>query len=227
MAFCKNCGTDMGDAHFCPGCGTPVEGASAPSAPVMDVRQRSLQDMENMRAYFGKKAAQYDEFAAVNAEVAERSAKGFGGYIVAAVISVVLALLLKAVFFWFVAALCVGGFILFKKKNADKLAVVAARQAELSTELETYYKDYGYCPIGFEYTSPAMLESLHEMIRKGRASNPSDAINLLLDDLRKEEELEQLKATRAAAEETAKNTKTAAKAAKKSARYSAASFWFK
>ncbi len=53
MAFCKNCGTDMGDARFCPSCGAAVDGPVAPAAPVLDVRQRSLQDMENMRAYFG------------------------------------------------------------------------------------------------------------------------------------------------------------------------------
>ena len=219
MAFCKNCGTDMGEARFCPSCGTAVDGAVAPAAPVMDVRQRSLQDMENMTAYFGAKAAQYDELDAVNAEVAERSAKSFGGYIVAAVISAVIALF-GVPFFWVVAVLAVVGFVLFKKKNADKLAVVSARQAELTQELETYYKDYGYCPVGFEYTSPAMLGALHEMIRKGRATNPGDAINLLLDDLRKEEELAEIKATRAAAEETAKQTK-------KNARYSAANFWLK
>lgn len=219
MAFCKNCGTDMGEARFCPSCGSAIDGAVAPTAPVLDPRQRSMQEMANMRAYFGQKAAQYEEKAAVDAEVAERSAKRFGGYIGVAVVSAIIALI-GVPFFWVVAVLAVAGFILFKKKNSDKLTVVAARQAELAEELETYYKDYGYCPIGFEYTAPDMLAALSTMIEKGRASTPGDAINLLLDDLRKEEEMAEIKATRAAAEETAKQTK-------KNARYSAANFWLK
>lgn len=31
MAFCKNCGADIGDAKFCPHCGTAVEGSSGSS----------------------------------------------------------------------------------------------------------------------------------------------------------------------------------------------------
>lgn len=206
----------MGDARFCPNCGAGVDG---PAAPVMDVRQRSINEMENMRAYFGVKAAEYDALDAVTAEVNERSAKSFAGYIIGAVISVIIALF-GAAFFWVVAVLCVAGFILFKKSNKDKLTAALARQAALTEELETYYKDYGYCPVGFEYTSPAMLEALYEMIRKGRASNPADAINLLLDDLRQEEMQKTLEETKKAAEETAKQSR-------KAARYSSANFWFK
>ena len=236
MSFCKQCGSDLNGAKFCPNCGTSAEGApNYAGVPVgADVRQRSIADMQHMISYFGAKKAQYDEFEKVTEEVMDRSARGFGGWIGAAIISVLIALFSKAGFFYVVAIAFVAAFILLKKQNKEKLAIVIARQTELHNELEAYYEAYGYCSVGFEYTKPSTLEALYELIRKGRVTTPGDAINTYLADQQQAEMLRlQQEATEAAkntekyAKQTAKNTKKIARTSRKGAIYSGASFWFK
>ena len=227
MAFCKHCGSDLNGAKFCPNCGTSVEGEAAPVAVGADVRQRSIADMQHMISYFGAKKAQYDEFESVSTEVADRSSRGFGGWIVGAIICVAIALFSKAFFFYIVAAGCIAGFVFFRKKNKEKLAVANARQVELQKELEQHYEAYGYCSVGFEYTRPSTLEALYDLIRKGRVTTPGDAINTYLADRQQEEMLRLQQEATEAAKETAKNSKKAAKSAKKAAGYASASFWFK
>jgi hypothetical protein len=202
--------------------------ASYAGVPVgADVRQRSIADMQHMISYFGAKKEQYDEFEKVSEEVMDRSTRGFGGWIVAAVISLLIGIFSEAVFFYIAAVAFVAGFILFRKKNADKLAIVTARQTKLHNELEAYYEAYGYCSVGFEYTRPSTLEALYELIRKGRVTTPGDAINTYLADQQQAEMLRLQQEATDAAKETAKNTKKAAKSAKKAAGYASASFWFK
>ena len=117
--------------------------------------------------------------------------------------------------------------ILLKKKNKTALAAATAKQENIYKKLTDYYEDYGYCSVGMEYTKPATLEILYDLIRKGRATTPGDAINIYLADLEQAEMRRLQEEATAAAKETAKNTKQAAKSAKKAARYSSASFWFK
>ena len=223
MAFCKQCGADLNGARFCPNCGANADGSVMTAAGAnfgMDVRQRSLADMENMMTYFGLKAAQYKELDEVTAEVGYRSENGPTKWLVAGIVCAVIGLLFKAVFFYVMAVLLVVVFVLRSKKNKELLTVAAERQAELKNELAQHYVDYGYCPIGLEYTEPGILNGIYEIIRKGRANNPGDAINLWLDDIHKAE-LEK------SAAETAEASKLAAKSAKRAAGYSAASFWLK
>ena len=232
MANCKQCGTDLNGARFCPNCGASASGEMAApnyaSVPVgADVRQRSIADMQHMISYFGAKKAVYDEFEKVSKEVEERTLRGFGGWIVAAIISILIAVFSEAAFFYVVAVAFVAAFILLKKQNKGKLAIATARQNELHSELEAYYEAYGYCSVGFEYTRPSTLEALYELIRKGRVTTPGDAINTYLADQQQEEMLRLQKEATDAAKETAKNTKKAAKNAKKAAGYASASFWFK
>lgn len=224
MAFCKECGTDLAGAKFCPNCGASAEGLVSQAnvgAPVgADVRQRSMADMEHMLGYFGAKEAQYDEFEKVSAEVADRSSRSFAGWIIAAVISLLIGIFATAPFFFVVVALCIVGFIFFKKQNKEKLAVATARQEELHAELEKHFKDYGYCAVGFQYTKPATLRILYELIEEGRVTNPGDAINVYKADLAQTEMLRLQQEAADAAKETAKNSK-------KAARYASANFWFK
>lgn len=232
MANCKQCGADLNGARFCPNCGASASGEMAApnyaSAPVgADVRQRSIADMQHMISYFGAKKATYDEFEKVSEEVQERTLRGFGGWIGAAIISVLIGIFSEAAFFYVVAVAFVAAFILLKKKNKDKLAIATARQTELHNELEAYYEAYGYCSVGFEYTRPSTLEALYELIRKGRVTTPGDAINTYLADQQQAEMLRLQQEATDAAKETAKNTKKAAKSAKKAAGYASASFWFK
>ncbi len=229
MAFCSQCGADMGGANFCPSCGTASNEVAVQSRmPVgADVRQRSLADMEHMVEYFGVKKPQYDEFDKVSDEIAKRSEKSFAGWIIAAVAMVLIGIFAKAFFFYILAAGFVALFILQMKKNKDKLAAAKARQDALGNELAEYYNDYGYCAVGMEYTKPATLMAIYDLIRKGRASTPGDAINIYLADL-EQAEMHRLQAeATAAAKETAENSRQAAKSARKAASYSSASFWFK
>lgn len=223
MAFCKQCGTDLNNAAFCPNCGTAAGDLAAQpqaAAPVYaDVRQRSMADMENMLKYFGAKQSVYDEYDAVTAQVEDLSSRGMTGWIVGAVICGIIGLF-GVYFFFALAVACIVIGILLNKKNKEKLAVAVARQEELNKELTTYFKDYGYCPVGFEYTWPSTLAVLYDLISKGRVSTPGDAINIYLDDLHKMKMEEE-------AEKTREATQQAAKSAKKAAGYASASFWFK
>ena len=221
---------ELNGSRFCPACGTPAEGIQPvqhgiPS--VMDRRQRSLKDMEQMIGYFGAKKQWYDDFDAVSAEVEERSARSVAGWVGAAVISAVIGMFSEAFFFYIAAAGFVALAILLKKNNKDKLAKAVERRDLIGGKLLAYYEEYGYCPVGLEYTKPAILNALYELIRKGRASEPGDAINIYLADLNQQEMLRMQQETMAAAKETAKNTKKAAKAAKRSASYATANFWLK
>ncbi len=239
MMTCKNCGSELGNAKFCPNCGASISGempaATYAGVPVgADVRQRSIADMQHMISYFGAKEAQYAEFDKVSEEVQDRSSRGFGGWIVASIVSLLIGIFSEAFFFYIAAAAMVAGFIFFRKQNKNKLAIATARQEELANELQDHYDAYGYCSIGFEYTAPATLATLYDYIRKGRVTTPGDAINQYLADLDSKRMMElQEQATQAAqesaeyAKQTAKNTKKIARTSRKGAIYSGASFWFK
>ena len=233
MGFCKQCGTDLNGANFCPSCGTSaneqvaVQQNNSTVPAGADVRQRSIADMEHMMKYFGAKSEVYDEYETICQEVEQRTMYSSGGWIAAAVICFLIGIFSKGVFFFIATAAFIALSIVFKKKNKQKLEVAIERQTVLSNEISTYYADYGYCAVGLEYTKPSTLSALYDLIRKGRASNPSDAINLYLDDLHKAALERSAAETAAAAQETARNTKQAAKSAKKAAAYSSANFWFK
>lgn len=239
MAFCKQCGADLNGANFCPSCGTAANAdivAAQPQnvAPVgADSRQRSLADLDHMMRYFGMKQKQYDDYDTVTEEVETRKSKTHLGLLLTFVGILVFFFVIGTEF----SAKISGGlffgvpfliaYILLRRNNKKKLDVALVKQAKLATELNDYYAAYGYCSVGFEYTNPKILYQINDIIRIGRANNPGDAINLLLDDIHKEKMEKEAQATRLAAEEGAAQAKQAAKAAKKSARYSAASFWFK
>lgn len=222
MAFCKQCGADLNGANFCAGCGTPADGnvAVQQAAPAMDPRQASLAEMEKMVNYFGAKADVYRECDAVAAEVKERSERTFLGWIGAAVLCVIIGLFSKAIFFYIAAVPFVVGYVLKRKKNKEKLAVATAHYDKLSNELEQLFVNYGYCPIGQEYTHPDILGILYDLVRKGRATTPGDAVNRYLDDLDKEEQQRKLG-------EIAESTKQAAKTAKDARNVAVADFLFK
>lgn len=231
MANCKQCGADLNGAKFCPNCGASANGemATQQAAPVgADTRQRSLAEMDRMRSYFGAKKQDYDDFHAVSAEIEERSDRTYGGWIGAAVIAALIGIFFKGGFLFFLAAAaCVALSVVLSKKNKTELAAAVLKQEEIANRLQTYYDEYGYCSIGFEYTEPSILEVLYDYIRKGRASNPGDAINIYLADVDRAEMLKLQAEATEAAKETAANTKKAAKQSRRAAGYSAASFWLK
>ena len=251
MAFCKPCGTNWDGAKFCPGCGaaadseTAVQRRSSAASVNADIRRQSLADMNDMIRYFGAKKAQYDALDAVSERVNALEAKRHTGWLVAGIVCALLAIwilcigssenyLLAAIIMLAPPAGMIALFVLLRKKTQEKLDAALIQQADLTIELTDHYNAYGYCPIGFKYTSPLALNTINDIIREGRANTPEAAINVLLDDLHKYEMEQAAKQTAEAAtatmkntEQIAKNTKDAAKSARKAAGYASASFWFK
>lgn len=233
MEFCKNCGAALNGANFCANCGTSAKGEMMAQQGYMnmqmtaDPRQRSLADMEQMISYFGAKKKWYDDYDMISKEVEDRSSRSYGGWIGAAVISALLGIFNGAIFFYIAAVAFIALFILLKKKNKAALAVATSRQENLHKKLTEYYESYGYCSVGMEYTKPDTLNVLHDLIRKGRANTPGEAINVHLADKAQEEMRRLQEEATEAAKETARNTKKAAKQARRAAGYASASFWFK
>ena len=215
MAFCRNCGMDTGNARFCIGCGAPVEVGYV----TMDPRQRSLREMEQMIDYFSIKKHQYDEMLRKGEEIKECEEKGFGIFVAGAVIFGLVALYTVKPLWWLAVAAYIAGRIFAKHKNQEKLAKANARRMALAQELSDHYAAYD-CPVGFEYTDPRVLEAMYNILRQGRASDISQALNIMLQDMRDEKLLDLQEQQTIAAKEAADNTRTAAG-------YAGASFWLK
>lgn len=220
MAFCKQCGADIGDAVFCPSCGVSQEVATVNSTPTQDPRQQGLMEMDRMIKHFGAKRAVYDEYDAVSAQVAELSDKSIVGPVGAGVISLLIGIFAEGWFWYVLAGVLIVAGVLMGKNNKNKLTIATARQNELEAELAELYKSYGYCPIGQEYTKPAILDNIYNVIRSGRASDPGMAINIIQQEIENAER-------KAREEELIAATKDAAKQAKSAKRWAAADFIFK
>ena len=93
------------------------------------------------------------------------------------------------------AAFFVPGIIMLvvnaknEKKYWKDFEYTADRYDFLYNDLNVYYRNYGYCPIGFEYSHPKVLQLVKDMIKSGRANNTTDAINTMIEDHRREVEL--------------------------------------
>lgn len=220
MAFCKQCGADLNGANFCASCGTPADGNVVAPQVAADPRQQTLVEMNRMKVYFGTKTDLYKQYDTVAAEVKERTEKSFAGWIIASVLCLIIGMLSKAVFFYIVIVPFIAFYILLKKKNKEKLAEASALLDKLGAELAQFYADYGYCPIGLEYTHPDILPRLCDYVNKGRANTLTDAINRMIED----DDRAQAEADR---KEMIRQNAEIAKQTKKASRYAAASFWLK
>ena len=98
----------------------------------------------------------------------------------------------------------IRGYKKRSKKYGEEYNALLIRRDWLTNELKTNFEAYPACPISYEYTHPRILNILTSYIQSGRANTITDAVNLLHDELYKQEMLDQAAATRAAAEE-AKN----------------------
>lgn len=243
MAFCKQCGTNLNEAKFCPNCGAAADGEivaqqkQAVSAVNSDIRRQSLAEMSDMLKYFGTKKDQYDKLDVVNKKVEKLSSKSYTGWLICGVLFTLIGFWIfkhssglfvaRILFSFFIPALCFAAFVLFRKKNIKKLNAATQEQMELCEELADHYAAYGYCPLGIEYTNPAVLALINDVIRQGKASTPEDALNRLVEELHNAKMEKEAEITAAAAIATAEHTKQAAKSARKAAGYAAADFWLK
>ena len=199
----------------------------APMPTTMDVRRQSIREMNQMMQYFGEKKAWYENLDALNAEIEERTLRSFGGWIGSAIVSLLIGLFSGALFFYIAAAGLVALTVLQIKKNKEALAAATTRRDKQERKLTAYYEEYGYCPVGMEYTHPAILQVLNHIITGGRASNPGDAINIYLEDQHKAKMEDEAKAATRAMEENNRQLERIRKQTKKNATYSSLNFWFK
>lgn len=88
---------------------------------------------------------------------------------------------------------------------------------QLSEELDTHFKNYGYCAVAESYTNPKILREIREPINIGRADTIKESMNLLVQDAHNAE-----MASHAAA--TANSARSAARGANVAAFFTAASF---
>ena len=91
------------------------------------------------------------------------------------------------------------------------------RYDALANELNTYFLNYGYCPVAASYSNPRILELIREPINLGRADTIKEAINVMIMDSHNSEM--ELQATLAA-----QSAASAARGAKAAAFFSAANF---
>ncbi len=116
-----------------------------------------------------------------------------------------------------------------KKKKTRKLEQLAQEYDQLRQELQDYYNAYTNCPIGIEYTHPDDIENILDIVRSGRATRISDAINVIIDDIHKEKvEQSAREAARNSAEAAylaRKASKNASKAADSASRAEWNSYW--
>ena len=222
MAFCNECGTNLNGASVCPNCGANttvvVQSGTANVLAGGDVRQNTLAEFQKLLEYFGQKQAAYNEFDELYAEAQERSGKIYGVWTVIGIGAIVFGVTNILVMILGIIILIVSSTS--KNNNKQRLEVVQARLVELETELVDYYNAYVNCPIGLEYVRPDVLFALNELVRNGRATTISEAINIFVADAKQEEMLQLQR-------EAAESAKEAAKSAKRTASYSTASFWLK
>lgn len=197
-------------------------------------RMSNMQEMDRMYSYFSQKAAEYDEYDLINYTLDEYDRRK-PGLLVWGIILLVIGFSLLvgfianeveagAIIFMLVWCLGATGMILAfifgtisRKKNKEAALM---RLVELADELHTHFLGYGYCPVGEEYTNPAILQKIGEIIRMGRANNIMDAINIMFDDAHKSQ-------MEYAAMETMRSSRQAAAGATTAAVFAAANFFLR
>lgn len=247
---CQNCGKDLNqEAKFCDGCGTPISYSQQFTAqPVsypaqkrnynqerMNVRIGEIAELNRMIGYFSKKSAQYTEYDNVCARIdhlarGKKSALLVWGIIVASlgVLSAFAsfasreygALFIFFLIYIFPGAAMICGHVFSVRAYNKNVATANRRYDELTNELFNYYKAYGYCPVGAEYTNPSNLVAILNVIQSGRADTTKDAINVLVEDTYRCN-------MQKIAAQTARSAAAAARGAKTSAVFSAANFFLR
>lgn len=186
MDYCKQCGTEISGANYCPNCGLPASEElmnQKEYAGILfgrNLRMDSLAELERMRAYFETKKAEYSECEKLARKILKRSAYSPTGSVVGALACLILGFLYKP--FFVGLAIFVVFAIIRLVGNHRKLKEAKTRLRELNTELTEYYEAYGYCPIGLEYTKPEILFKVSEIIRQGRKETISGAVDRYEED---------------------------------------------
>ncbi len=238
--FCSSCGTEIADGSvFCASCGASQSGTvvsarnqSNSIQSTLAARKEVIEEMDRMIQHFEQKREQYNQYDDLVDTVVKKVRRAavpllVWGIIIAScgIIDVammgggaktvpVLAVSLS------VGLLMIGGHIAINATRSKQVKVMYAELCNIREELETHYKAFGPCLIGMTYTNPSILATIKETIQDGRADSPRDAINILLDDVHKDE-------MEALAEQTLIATEMAASNAGNASFFAAANFFLK
>ena len=211
----------------CTGCYSPVDQR-------MSIRKSEMDEMQRMINYFSQKSAEYDEYDRVCELLDPNLYRKRGGLLAWGILFALLSILffviaayskesafiITALVILIGAALMIMGYVLSSNARARNYAYVCRRFDELSDELYTYYKQYGSCMVSAEYTNPANLLAIYEVMNSGRADTIKEAINILISDAHRNN-MEYM------ARQTAIASRAAARGAQTAAVFSAANFFLR
>ncbi len=202
----------------------------------VDEREESMKEMEKMITYFSKKSYLYTDFdsALYELEKYNRSGKRTA-LLVWGIILICLSLFIGpyacsdsgniGVFFGAFALIGFPGIIMIcgystrLRKIEESIYYYQQELEEKKEEITKYYRAYGSCRLGIEYTYPDTLERIYNVLRLGRASKISEAVNVLIND-------EHLTNIADYAAQTAAYSRSAATASKISAVANVANFFY-
>ncbi len=238
VAFCSSCGARVGAPDGMDTLPYQMPAGNMVNAQAI-ARQQSMDEMKRTLDYFMVKKVQYDELDATSAriDVLKRYNPAgllvwgilFGIPAVGLIIAGLCCFLAQWPLAWAIfgpglgcapfSAMFISIYVGLTTKYKKELVSRIERYNELVVELDEYYKAFGYCVVGEEYSNPSILLKIYDVIRAGRADSAKEAINVLLDDAHKTQmELNSLIAASAA--------NKAAKSAGVAAGFAAASFFF-
>lgn len=217
-----------------------------PVQPVQNIpqnhvnRQQEEQSIQDLIRYFSEKQRQYNEYDAISEALYQPRDRAHKALLVWGIILMAIPLLIGFLvlligiaaddagsgfgisLIFFLLALP-GFFMIFgyvRQNNRSKAAYQYndTRFMKLTDELVQHYNNYEYCPIGFEYSNPSVLQSILNTIHGGRADTSKEAINLLLDAARRQNK-------RAFAIQRAQSARAAARGAYPPAAFCATAFF--
>lgn len=204
--FCQHCGKPLPDgAAFCPACGG---GISAPAtdyqAQKQAVRDSEIAVLRDAIRHFEQKRQQYAAYdnacAMFNhyARGARSTLIAFGAVLLSLSVLILAVVVAPEIIYerqtvtdlWVVlfGALAPGIIMLTVgislKVNCRRQYVrYYAQCTQLADELYAHYTEYYNCPVGQEYTNPAVLTVILDVLQSGRADTIKDALNIALNDV--------------------------------------------
>ena len=233
--FCNQCGKQNPDsARFCNFCGAPMAGPMVTIyQPRKQERNAEIAELERMIRYFSQKSALYGEYDNVSAEIDSCSkGKHYALLIWGIIVSFAATMMFSAInssdtktavialIPFLIGQGMIVGHIIYAVSFNKRLDMLTCRYDELSSELFDYYRGYGTCLIGPEYTNPSNLITILNTIKSGRADTTKDAINILVEDAYRRN-MQQFAA------QAARSAAAAARGARVSAVFSAANFFLR
>lgn len=235
--FCNNCGKPNQDgAKFCSECGAPInqiinQQYDNSQQKRQQARNSEITELDKMIRYFSQKSMVYEEYDRISAELSRFSkGKHYALLIWGIIVSFLGTIFVSAFSREEPAKLALGfipfllgqgmivGHIVYAVSFSKRKKELEAKLSEISSELFEYYKAYGTCVVGAEYTNPSNLIAIANTIRSGRADTIKEAINVLLDDVYRNN-MQNLTA------QSARSAAAAARGATAGAVFSAANFF--